>query len=382
MPTPLSPPDYPDRPDAPLFSFGPSFGEEIARSVTGAVFHENLDRPRDQSVRVAASLTMLEAFEPADHLQCMIAAQGVGFHAATMDCLARAIHPDTSPAMAIKFHLSAARMRQAFSGALNDVLKLQGRVPPGSARRPRAKPRPPEPDMDADADPNTDDSPIPDPSDPNVAMTPPDADPPPAADPDEASADELPADIRTRPDGTPGSLAAYMPKQPAPIIPKEAAINLALATRPSPWRQVNVPRDATQDRAPDATTDETPDLAPDATPVQTPLGDRAAPVSPSGEPVSPYARGPLDLREDMFKGDTLARFASARFDPDVPLPEFETDDAIIELELISTGGDPELEAHRAALIAAHPEGKPIAIIRLGANAPSRIEDEVDPPDTS
>ena len=60
----LFPPDYPERPDEPLFSFGPVFAEEIARSVTQAVWHENREKPDEAEVRVAAALTMLEAFHP------------------------------------------------------------------------------------------------------------------------------------------------------------------------------------------------------------------------------------------------------------------------------------------------------------------------------
>jgi hypothetical protein len=349
MPTPLSPPEYPDRPDAPLFSFGQSFGEEISRSVCTAVFREDLDHPREESVRLAASLTMLEAFKPADHLQCMIAAQGVAFHASAMDCLARAIHRETPPALALKFHLSAARMRTAFSGALADVLKLQGRAGLDAPRRRRATPAP---------DPDADDCPSAGAAERAEAMNPPQS-------PDPARSDDLPNDMRTRPDGTPGSLAGYRAKPPKPIIPKEAAINLALATRPKLWRQVNVPRDQ-------AVPSEQAETVPPA--------EQTSPVPP--EPPASEARGPLDLREDLFRGDALARFASSRLDPDAPVPEFETDEAIFELEMISTGGDPEAEAHRAALIAAHPEGKPIAIIRYGANAPARIPDEDEPPDTS
>jgi len=42
---------------------------------------------------------------------------------------------------------------------------------------------------------------------------------------------------------------------------------------------------------------------------------------------------------------------------------------VVELELISTGGDPEAEARRAAMMAAHPEGKPIVTIRHGSKKP-------------
>ena len=58
-----------------------------------------------------------------------------------------------------------------------------------------------------------------------------------------ANALELPEDLETRPDGTPGSLAAHAPKAPVEVfVLREAPINLALATRPKLWRQVNVPQ--------------------------------------------------------------------------------------------------------------------------------------------
>ena len=61
---------------------------------------------------------------------------------------------------------------------------------------------------------------------------------------DSADEPELPEDIETRPDGTPGSLAGYLPKPPVvPYVPCEPAIMIALATRPKPWRMVNVPAD-------------------------------------------------------------------------------------------------------------------------------------------
>jgi hypothetical protein len=95
----------------------------------------------------------------------------------------------------------------------------------------------------------------------------------------------------------------------------------------------------------------------------------------------------LDIREDSLVGDRLARFASRRVDPDAPAaePELGEDEAIVELELLNTGGTAEGEAHRAALIAAHPEGKPIKVIRYGPRAPVSIKDEEPndkkPPDT-
>jgi hypothetical protein len=165
---------------------------------------------------------------------------------------------------------------------------------------------------------------------------------------------EIPEDIELRPDGTPGNLMAYAPKVPVvPYIPREAPIMVALATRPKPWRMVNVPKD------------------------QAPIGpgevaaDTSPPAAALPQPERPAPRGPVDLRERIFTGDALARFASARLDPDAPVEprSFEHEDSLVELELISTGGDPAAEAEQAAMMAAHPEGKPIVTFHHGTKLP-------------
>ena len=189
-PKPLSPPDYPDQPDAPLSAFGPSFVAEISRSTIAVVLRPNSERPEEGEVRVAASLTMLEAFEPEDQLQCMIAAQGIGFHMAAMDNLALAIQRHTSPEMAIKYHPSASRMQAAFSRCVHDVRKLQGRpLPTGSGGSRPAGPRP-KPTQAAPR--NAEDTHAPPESRP---PTPPSDDPV----PDQEWVEELPSDVVTRP---------------------------------------------------------------------------------------------------------------------------------------------------------------------------------------
>ena len=115
----------------------------------------------------------------------------------------------------------------------------------------------------------------------------------------------------------------------------------ALATRPKPWRVVNG----------QPNTDDPPEEAPP-------------------EPDLAVAGGPLDLTEKIYGGDALARFAAARFDPDALAPETTADDeAIFELGVISTGGDPEMEALRDAMAAANPDGKPVRTIRYGRTGP-------------
>jgi hypothetical protein len=311
----LFPPEYPEQPDSPLLGFGPAFSEEISRSVISAVWQENDARPHETEVRIAASLTMLEAFHPRDHLECMMAAQGVACHAMIMECYGRAMRASTPEAVAIKLRSNVTQLSRTFSVLLHDMERRQGKP---LLPRPLAPPPQPAPA--------------------------PKGSPPMDRQPEEP---DLPEDIVTRPDGTPGSLAAYAPKPPeVTFIPKEPAIMVALATRPKPWRMVNAPPD------------------------QRPEEAKAEPAVLS--PGNFATRGPLDPREKIFTGDALARFTSARFDPDAPVEpmSFEHEDATFELELISTGGDPEAEAEREAMMAAHPEGKPVVTFRYGTRKPA------------
>jgi hypothetical protein len=508
-----------------LLSFGPSFSEEISRSVIQAVGHENREHPQEAEVRIAAALTMLEAFHPRDHLECMLAAQGVVLHAAMMESLRRAMLPDMSEVLGVKLRSNAAQLGRAFSGVLRDLERLQskalpqrpGKLPPaamsgsppsgqlggpdhpvpdeGGETPPRDMPpgdMPPG-DMPAAADaPGTGSRtkrPRAKTSSPNLKLSNPEISPlalsyaagvtvsdpmeprPNGLDhantssreagglyevPNLEDVPDMPEDLATRPDGTPGSLAAYAPKPRVEVfIPGEPAIMIALATRPSLWRMVNVPAvegGADKEGAGDVKENETaagdtgtdeigPDgIRPDGSgqnhggqdhgsqdhgsqnhggqdqvgqdwigqdetgpgkagtngagsrpadsgdgvpqppnsamhpPIAPPGNAHGSAIPPDDHPPNAgplNGRGPLDPREHIFTGDALSRFASARFDPDAPIEPlvFEDEDSIVELELISTGGDPEGEAERARMIAAHPEGKPIVTFRHGSRKP-------------
>jgi hypothetical protein len=134
---PLFPPEYPDRPDAPLLSFGPSFSEEIARSVIAAIWHEFNQDAQETSIRIAASLTMLEAFHPRDHVECMLAAQAVASHNMVMDLHRRIMHPDMTELAAIKLRGNIALISRTFSNTLNDLDRRQ-KMP--LAERPSSSP--------------------------------------------------------------------------------------------------------------------------------------------------------------------------------------------------------------------------------------------------
>jgi hypothetical protein len=347
---PLYPPEYPYRPEAPLLSMGPSFSEETARSVIAAIWHENPERPHETDVRTAAALTMLEAFHPRDQLETMLAAQNVAAHCAIMDSFGYAANPELPLPMVIKLRASAVSMNRMFCLNLHQLQHLQSRpLPPrpgqtpepdGGDPPPAPKPRRARAKTAASKAANRKPQSVPEPP-LSVAEQ--------LARLDELSG--LPQDMETRPDGTPGNLTAYAPKAPPPepyVPPREAPIMMALALRPKPWRQVNGPKD------------------------QEPAEVVAEPVVLTPEPERPVRRGLVDLRERIFTGDALARFAATRLDPNVPLEPmvFESNVAEVELELISTGGDPEAEAHMAAMKAAHPEGKPIVTYRYGTEPAS------------
>lgn len=203
MPT-LFPPNYPARPDAPLFAFGPAFAEAIARWIIAAFCPPEEDSAAEANIRGAASLTMLEAFHPRNQLECMLAAQGVAAFAGTMDSFDRAMRPGLKPAEIVKFRANAVQMMRAFSTVTHDLERRQ--VKPLPEPPPTAVPPPP---------PDADDTPPP------------------------------------RPDGAPADLGAYIRTPPEePFVPMEPAIMVALATRPKPYRIVNAPQDQAPAPAP------------------------------------------------------------------------------------------------------------------------------------
>jgi hypothetical protein len=345
---------------------------------------------------------MLEGFHPRDHLECTMAAQGVALHCAVMDGLARAMRPGQTEAMVIKWRASAALMVRSYLAISRELDRRQSKPLPPRPPDPGAPPDDPRPDDPPPLNPPppgpAHDTPAPegqatnDPAPAGAARAKPrrkragakTAPPPasgeavaasPAPFPDLADLPEVPEDIETRPDGSPGSLTAYAPEQPEQaIIPRIAPIMAALATRPGPYRLVNDPASQIEPATgrPRSPPNENPTPGAAASPFDGPPPDVLA---ANREPSVP--RGPLDVTEHILVGDALSRFASARFDPDAPPPLFEDDASEVELELISTGGDLEAEAHRAAMIAAHPEGKPIVTFRYGARRPPA--DGPDPP---
>jgi hypothetical protein len=270
----------------------------------------------------------------------MLAAQAVASHNMIMNLHRRIMHPDTIELAAIKLRGNIALISRTFSNTLKDLDRRQAK--PLQERPSPSPPKsgPPSGDPSWDGPPARDERTDTSNTDGMATL---------------AGIAEEPEDLKTRPDGTPGSLAAYAPKPPVEeFVPREPAIMWALATRPKPWKKVNASSDRPADRSND---NEVP--------------QPVASGVPAVEPASRSGRGPINLNEQMFIGDALSCFASARLDPNAPveLPNFDDEDSVVELELISAGGDPEMEAERRAMMAAHPEGKPIRTYRYGGLPP-------------
>ncbi len=172
---------------------------------------------------------------------------------------------DTPEVVAIKLRSNVSQLSRTFSTLLHDLERRQSKPLMQRPSRPPDAPPKGEP-----------------PKGGPFAEEPPDDTP------------DMPEDVALRPDGTPGTLAAYAPKPPPEpvVIPREAPIMVALASRPKPWRQVN------------------------GEPSATPSAEAPPGEAPPDGPKS--MRGPVDVTEKHLGGDAWARFASARLDPNAP----------------------------------------------------------------
>ena len=358
MPT-LYPPEYPLRPDAPLLAFGPAFAEAVCRFLLHAVLPAGLENQHERQVLAAAALTMLEAFHPRDHLECMMAVQGVAAFAAMMECHRRINLADTTEAVAIKLRANITQLSRAFSTVQHDLERRHAKPLP--ARPPEAVSTPLTP----------------------PARTPAGETDIPPGGPETPVAETETVLTETRPDGTPASLSAYAPEPPEPpYVPGEPPIMLALATRPKPWRMVNAPKEeataAPSSPSPPASSASLGAFSPGVfspgafSPGAFSLGTGATPEPATGKPdPAPPAGarlrgGPLDWKERLFTGDALARFAAARFDPDAPVPPLviEEEGAMVELRRVDPGGAEE----------------PPIVIRYGRETPPGAETGDEPDD--
>ena len=85
------------------------------------------DRKGTRDIAIAATMTALEAFEPKDPIEAMMAAQAVGLHNAAMECMRRSMMPAQPFEAATKLRKDAANMSRAMTDMLAALDRKRGK---------------------------------------------------------------------------------------------------------------------------------------------------------------------------------------------------------------------------------------------------------------
>jgi hypothetical protein len=104
----------------------PEFNDTLLRSTLATIATTD---PTTVPQRVAAVTAALAAFKPVDEIEAMIAAQAVGLHHATMDCLRRAMLAGQPAEVASKLRKDAANMGRAMTDMLDAMDRKRGKAP-------------------------------------------------------------------------------------------------------------------------------------------------------------------------------------------------------------------------------------------------------------
>ncbi len=88
---------------------------------------EDEDRKTARDAAVGATLTALEAFEPKDPIEAMIAAQAIGLHNASMECMRRSMLPTQSFEAGAKLRKDAASAARAMTEMLAALDRKRGK---------------------------------------------------------------------------------------------------------------------------------------------------------------------------------------------------------------------------------------------------------------
>jgi hypothetical protein len=82
----------------------------------------------DRQRYLAAALTAMGAFKPADEIEGMLAAQAIAMHHASMECSRRAMHPDQPFEAAQGFRKAAANASRTFTELLSALDRKRGKA--------------------------------------------------------------------------------------------------------------------------------------------------------------------------------------------------------------------------------------------------------------
>jgi hypothetical protein len=106
-----------------------AFNESQLRSVLACVQPHLGPAPEDAvAAPVMAAMAALQAFQPRDGVEGMIAAQAVAAHHAAMECLRLACEPAQSPEVASRLRRDAAAMSRTFGELLAALDRRRGKT--------------------------------------------------------------------------------------------------------------------------------------------------------------------------------------------------------------------------------------------------------------
>lgn len=91
------------------------FNNVLVAAASRALWHHRDEAPEARADKLAAAAVAMRGFAPRDEVEGMLAAQAVGLHAATMECLRRAMLPDQPGEFASKLRRDAVNCARAMA---------------------------------------------------------------------------------------------------------------------------------------------------------------------------------------------------------------------------------------------------------------------------
>lgn len=103
------------------------FNLHLAKAVLATVWQPSDSSDKERGDLVGVMATAMSAFEPADEIEAMIAAQAVALHHASMECSRRAMIPDQGFEAGREFRKAAANASRAFTELLAALDRKRGK---------------------------------------------------------------------------------------------------------------------------------------------------------------------------------------------------------------------------------------------------------------
>lgn len=103
------------------------FNTVLANAAARTLWHHRDEAPEARSDKLSAAAVALKGFAPRDEVEGMLAAQAVGLHAATMECLRRAMIPEQPFDLASKLRRDAVNCARAMAEMCASLDRRRGK---------------------------------------------------------------------------------------------------------------------------------------------------------------------------------------------------------------------------------------------------------------